>query len=117
MICQMSGRHDPCWLSTKELRAGKVAKRVNWISFASMDESGGWEWVVSPYDRDHPTPELPPHQSCISRAVVALAKSSRTSRMGGEEGSRAGLAAWAKGDGARKALQEEEHRPRVAPGG
>ncbi|KAE8786799.1 hypothetical protein D1007_39252 [Hordeum vulgare] len=54
LICEMSGRHDPCRLSTKNLQAGKVAERVNFISSASMDEGGAWEWGVSPYDRDHP---------------------------------------------------------------
>ncbi|KAE8810949.1 hypothetical protein D1007_12304 [Hordeum vulgare] len=56
LICQMSGRHDPCRLLTKELRASKVAERVNLISTASMDEGDAWEWGMAPYDREHPSP-------------------------------------------------------------
>ncbi|KAE8820859.1 hypothetical protein D1007_01175 [Hordeum vulgare] len=54
----MSGRRDPCRLSTKELPAGKVADRVNLISTAFMDESGAWSWGKAPYDRHHPAPKV-----------------------------------------------------------
>ncbi|KAE8768714.1 hypothetical protein D1007_59776 [Hordeum vulgare] len=40
LICQMSGRHDPCRLSTKNFHLGAVAKNVNRISSANMDEGG-----------------------------------------------------------------------------
>ena len=32
LISQMSGRRDPCWLSTKEMSASEVARLVNYIS-------------------------------------------------------------------------------------
>ncbi|KAE8781163.1 hypothetical protein D1007_45607 [Hordeum vulgare] len=56
LICQMSGRRDPCRLSTKNFHAGAVAKNVNHISSANMDEGGDWEWGLVPYDRAHPPP-------------------------------------------------------------
>ncbi|KAE8788412.1 hypothetical protein D1007_37533 [Hordeum vulgare] len=54
----MSGRRDPCRLSTKNFHVGVVAKNVNQISSANMDEGGEWEWGLVPYDRAHPPPML-----------------------------------------------------------
>ncbi|KAE8774518.1 hypothetical protein D1007_53075 [Hordeum vulgare] len=59
LICQMGDRYDPCRLSTKNLRASRVAYHVNLISSASMDEGGEWEWGMPPYNRSHPAP-MPP---------------------------------------------------------
>ncbi|KAE8788624.1 hypothetical protein D1007_37188 [Hordeum vulgare] len=56
LICQIGGRHDPCWLSTKNFRAGAVARNVNLISSANMDENGDLDWGMAPYDRSHPAP-------------------------------------------------------------
>ncbi|KAI4971000.1 hypothetical protein ZWY2020_001914 [Hordeum vulgare] len=53
----MGGRRDPCRLSTKELRPVHVARRVNLISAAQMDE-GEWQWGKAPYDRQHPAPVM-----------------------------------------------------------
>ncbi|KAE8786584.1 hypothetical protein D1007_39567 [Hordeum vulgare] len=58
LVCQMGGPHDPCWLSTKRFTPGAVARRVNLISIACMDESGEWTWGMSPFDRAHPPPML-----------------------------------------------------------
>ncbi|KAE8794601.1 hypothetical protein D1007_30640 [Hordeum vulgare] len=58
LICQMSGRHDPCWLSTKNFHPGVVAKNVNQISSANMDEGGDWGWGLVPYGSNHPPPML-----------------------------------------------------------
>ncbi|KAE8806069.1 hypothetical protein D1007_17747 [Hordeum vulgare] len=58
LICQMSGRYDPCRLSTKNFHASAVAKNVNQISSANMNEGGDWEWGLVPYDRAHPPPML-----------------------------------------------------------
>ncbi|KAE8802310.1 hypothetical protein D1007_21855 [Hordeum vulgare] len=58
LVCQMSGRHDPCWLSTKRFTPGTVVRRVNLISIAHMDESGEWTWGMSPFNRVHPPPML-----------------------------------------------------------
>ncbi|KAE8821692.1 hypothetical protein D1007_00098 [Hordeum vulgare] len=58
LICQISGRHDPCRLSTKNFHADAVAKNVNQISSANMNEGGDWEWGLVPYDRAHPPPML-----------------------------------------------------------
>ncbi|KAE8819260.1 hypothetical protein D1007_02755 [Hordeum vulgare] len=52
----MSVRHDPCRLSTKRFTPGAVARRVNLISIARMDESGEWTWGMSPFNRAHPPP-------------------------------------------------------------
>ncbi|KAE8779183.1 hypothetical protein D1007_47820 [Hordeum vulgare] len=56
LICQMGGRHDPCQLSTKNFRVGAVARNVNLISAANMDEGGDWEWGMASYDQNHLAP-------------------------------------------------------------
>ncbi|KAI5005382.1 hypothetical protein ZWY2020_032625 [Hordeum vulgare] len=58
LVCQMSDRHDPCRLPTKRFTPGAVARRVNLISIARMDESGEWTWGMSPFNRAHPPPML-----------------------------------------------------------
>ncbi|KAE8812479.1 hypothetical protein D1007_10397 [Hordeum vulgare] len=58
LVCQMGGRHDQCWLSTKRFTPGVLAQRVNLISIARMDESGEWTWGMSPFNRAHPPPML-----------------------------------------------------------
>ncbi|KAE8819889.1 hypothetical protein D1007_02263 [Hordeum vulgare] len=61
LICQMGGRHDPCWLSTKNFRADAVAENVNLISSANMDEGGEWEWGMAPHDRNYLAPVMFKH--------------------------------------------------------
>ncbi|KAI4975334.1 hypothetical protein ZWY2020_048941 [Hordeum vulgare] len=56
LVCQMSDRHDPCRLSTKRFTPGVVARRVNLISIARMDENGEWTWGMSPFNRTHSPP-------------------------------------------------------------
>ena len=56
LVCQMSGRLDPCRLSTKRFTPGAVARRVNLISIARMDDRGEWTWGMSPFSRAHPPP-------------------------------------------------------------
>ncbi|KAI4990935.1 hypothetical protein ZWY2020_039306 [Hordeum vulgare] len=56
LVFQMVGRHDPCRISTKRFTLGAVARRVNLISIARMDESGEWTWGMSPFNRAHPPP-------------------------------------------------------------
>ncbi|KAE8821623.1 hypothetical protein D1007_00405 [Hordeum vulgare] len=58
LIFQMSGRHDPCWLSTKNFHPRAVAKIVNQISSANIDEGGDWAWGLVPYDRNYLPPML-----------------------------------------------------------
>ncbi|KAI4972710.1 hypothetical protein ZWY2020_003635 [Hordeum vulgare] len=58
LVCQMSGRLDPCWLSTKRFTPGAVARRVNLISTARMDEGGEWTWGMSPFNWAHPPPMM-----------------------------------------------------------
>ncbi|KAE8810707.1 hypothetical protein D1007_12507 [Hordeum vulgare] len=58
LVCQMSGRLDPCRLSTKRFTPGAVARRVNLISTARMDEGGEWIWGMSPFNRAHPPPMM-----------------------------------------------------------
>ncbi|KAE8786310.1 hypothetical protein D1007_39918 [Hordeum vulgare] len=62
LVCQMSGRLDPCRLSTKRFTLGAVARRVNLISTARMDEGGEWTWGMSPFNRAHPPPMGSLHQ-------------------------------------------------------
>ncbi|KAE8811443.1 hypothetical protein D1007_11828 [Hordeum vulgare] len=54
LVCQMSGWLDPCRLSTKRFTPGTVARWVNLISTARMDEGGEWTWGMSPFNRAHP---------------------------------------------------------------
>ncbi|KAE8777801.1 hypothetical protein D1007_49387 [Hordeum vulgare] len=56
LVCQMSGRYDPCRTSAKSFIASAVARGVNQISTARMDDGGNWEWGLAPYDRSR----LPP---------------------------------------------------------
>ncbi|KAE8778203.1 hypothetical protein D1007_48908 [Hordeum vulgare] len=56
LVCEMSGRHDPCRLSTKRFTPSAVARRVNLISTTRMDESGEWTWGMSPFNRSRPPP-------------------------------------------------------------
>ncbi|KAE8812376.1 hypothetical protein D1007_10741 [Hordeum vulgare] len=58
LVCEMSGRLDPCQLSTKRFTPGAVARRVNLISTARMDEGGEWTWGMSPFNRAHPPPMM-----------------------------------------------------------
>ncbi|KAI5005640.1 hypothetical protein ZWY2020_032883 [Hordeum vulgare] len=58
LVCQMSGRHDPCRLSTKRFTPDTVARRVNLISIARMDESKECTWGMSSFNRAHPPPML-----------------------------------------------------------
>ncbi|KAE8770937.1 hypothetical protein D1007_57246 [Hordeum vulgare] len=54
LVCQMSGRYDPCRISTKSFTGGAVARGVNQISTAHMDDGGNWEWGLAPYERSRP---------------------------------------------------------------
>ena len=56
LVCQMSGRLDPCQLSIKRFTPGAVAQRVNLISTARMDEGGEWIWGMASFNRVHPPP-------------------------------------------------------------
>lgn len=56
LVCQMSGRLDPCRLSAKRFTPSAVARRVNLISTARMDEGGEWTWGMPPFNRAHPPP-------------------------------------------------------------
>ncbi|KAE8819049.1 hypothetical protein D1007_03030 [Hordeum vulgare] len=47
MICQMGNRYDPCLLSTKNFTTNAVARDVNQISTARLDDNGDWEWGLS----------------------------------------------------------------------
>ncbi|KAE8788170.1 hypothetical protein D1007_37868 [Hordeum vulgare] len=58
LVYHMSGRLDPCRLSTKRFTPGAVARRVNLISTARMDEGGEWTWGMSPFNRAHPPPMM-----------------------------------------------------------
>ncbi|KAE8791440.1 hypothetical protein D1007_34129 [Hordeum vulgare] len=58
LVCQMSGRHDPCRTSTKRFTPSAVARGVNLISTACMDDSGSWTWGMIPYNRSRPPPVM-----------------------------------------------------------
>ena len=52
MICQMSGRFDPCRLSTKEMPHAEVSYMVNYISNCKLSEE--WQYGKEPYSRANP---------------------------------------------------------------
>ena len=54
MICQMSGRFDPCRLSTKEMPHAEVSYMVNYISNYKLTEE--WQYGKVPYSRANPPP-------------------------------------------------------------
>ena len=54
LICQMSGRHDPSRLSTKEMPRAEVANLVNHIAHCEFEE--GWQFGKELYSRDNPPP-------------------------------------------------------------
>ncbi|KAI5022148.1 hypothetical protein ZWY2020_058878 [Hordeum vulgare] len=58
LVYHMSGRLDPCRLSTKRFTPGAVARRVNLISTARMDEGGEWTWGMVPFNRAHSPPMM-----------------------------------------------------------
>ncbi|KAE8808623.1 hypothetical protein D1007_14692 [Hordeum vulgare] len=58
LVYQMSGRHDPCTTSTKRFTPSAVARGVNLISTARMDDSGSWTWGMIPYNRSRPPPMM-----------------------------------------------------------
>ena len=54
MVCQMSGRFDPCRLSTREMPHAKVSYMVNYISNCKL--AGDWQYGKAPYSRANPPP-------------------------------------------------------------
>ena len=54
MICQMSGRFDPCRLSTKEMPHVEVSYMVNYISNCKLTKE--WWYGKGPYSRADPPP-------------------------------------------------------------
>ncbi|KAE8808723.1 hypothetical protein D1007_14806 [Hordeum vulgare] len=58
LVCQMSGRYDPCRTSTKRFTPSAVARGVNLISTARMDDNGSWTWGMIPYNRSRPPPVM-----------------------------------------------------------
>ncbi|KAI4999519.1 hypothetical protein ZWY2020_004108 [Hordeum vulgare] len=70
LVYQMSGRHDPCRTSTKIFTPSVVARGVNQISTARMDDSGKWSWGMIPYNRSRPPPVV---SALCSVCVVYLA--------------------------------------------
>jgi hypothetical protein len=69
----MSGRRDPCRLSTVELTTDQVAKRVNAITTFKL-VPGTWSLGKEPYSRLNPAPLVRPVEVnssfsfCISSA-------------------------------------------------
>ena len=56
MICQMSGRFDPCRLSTREMPHAEVSYMVNYISNCKLAED--WRYGKEPYSRANPPPAV-----------------------------------------------------------
>ncbi|KAI4981896.1 hypothetical protein ZWY2020_022388 [Hordeum vulgare] len=58
LVCELSGRHDPCRTSTKRFTPSAVVRGVNLISTARMDDRGSWTWGMIPYNRSRPPPVM-----------------------------------------------------------
>ena len=56
MICQMSGRFDPCRLSTREMPHVEVSYMVNYISNCKLAED--WRYGKGSYSRANPPPAV-----------------------------------------------------------
>ena len=52
----MSGRFDPCRLSTKEMPHAEVSYMVNYISNCKLTEE--WQYGKEPYSRANPLPTV-----------------------------------------------------------
>ena len=67
----MSGRRDPCRLSTIERTPSQVAKRVNAITNFKL-KPGTWRFGKPPYSRDDPAPLVRPAAvTPLSRLILA----------------------------------------------
>ncbi|KAE8798888.1 hypothetical protein D1007_25857 [Hordeum vulgare] len=130
LICHMGGRHDPSRLSTKNFRAGAVARNVNLISSTNMDEELDADSALQMFKR---LQKLQPPASDVEAsdpseiedeggdgaAGLCLRRYGRGDGVGGlrtawdaeevEEETAAAIerAAWAAADDAKKALDEE----------
>ena len=56
MICQMSGRFDPCRLSTREMPHAEVSYMVNYISNCKLAED--WRYSKGLYSRANHSPAV-----------------------------------------------------------
>ena len=54
LISQMSGRFDPCRLSTREMPHDEVSYMVNYIANCKLTED--WQYGKAPYSRAYPPP-------------------------------------------------------------
>ena len=54
MIYQVSGRFDPCRLSTKEMPHAEVSYMVNYIANYKLTEE--WQYGKEPYYHANPSP-------------------------------------------------------------
>jgi hypothetical protein len=70
-ICDMSGRRDPCRLSTIERTPSQVAKWVNAITNFKL-KPGTWRFGKPPYSRNDPAPLVRPAVvTPLSRLILA----------------------------------------------
>lgn len=58
-ICDMSGRRDPCRLSTKELTLAEIAQHINDVSAAGLKVEE-WQFGKEPHSRAAPAPAVSP---------------------------------------------------------
>ena len=70
-ICDMSGRHDPTRMSTKELSPVGIVHRVNYISKAGLKE-GEWRFGKEPYHRENPAPAVSPWSLYFAASTLFL---------------------------------------------
>jgi hypothetical protein len=54
-MCHMSGRHDPCRITTVELSRPQIYRRIKAVAKTRVAESD-WVWGKEPYDRANPAP-------------------------------------------------------------
>jgi hypothetical protein len=71
LICDMSGRRDPCRMSTKELPTVEVVRHVNYFSGSQLSETD-WHFGKEPYSRANPPPAVSIWSPFFAHAVLFI---------------------------------------------
>lgn len=70
-MCEISGRHDPCRMTTRELNPDQITERVNKISKAGLVGST-WRFGKAPYDRQNSAPAVSPWSLYLATSMLFL---------------------------------------------
>ena len=71
LICDMSGRRDPCRMSTKELPTVEVVRHVKYCSGSQLSETD-WSFGKRPYSRANPPPPVSIWSPFFAHALLLI---------------------------------------------